>query len=158
MIVWRIDRAQHAAAALQGEGARRFGGRWNPTGVPMVYASTSLALAAFETLTRARQVERHLALRAIGIDIAEGTTCDRPEPLPRDWRSPAPGTGTARWGQQWIRQGGFVASVPSVLLPLDQWQVHGEHNLLINPAHPGAATLRIVSSQAFAFDERAWGT
>jgi hypothetical protein len=48
MRIWRLCRAPYAAEAFSGEGARRFGGRWNSRGVPMVYASTSLALAAIE--------------------------------------------------------------------------------------------------------------
>ena len=42
MRIWRLCRAPYAAEAFSGEGARRFGGRWNSLGVPMVYASTSL--------------------------------------------------------------------------------------------------------------------
>ena len=44
MICWRIDQARHARDALAGTGARLHGGRWNVKGVPVVYASTSLAL------------------------------------------------------------------------------------------------------------------
>src|ERR1700678_262159 len=46
---WRICRSRYAAEAATGEGARRFGGRWNSRGMGVVYASTSLALAAVET-------------------------------------------------------------------------------------------------------------
>src|SRR5271156_2046783 len=46
---WRICRRRYAAEAVSGEGARRYGGRWNSRGVRVVYASTSLALAAVET-------------------------------------------------------------------------------------------------------------
>src|SRR6266704_1143243 len=49
MRFWRICRRRYAAEAASGEGARLFGGRWNSRGVRMVYASTSLALAAIET-------------------------------------------------------------------------------------------------------------
>src|SRR5579863_7416641 len=49
MRFWRICRRRYAAEAATGEGARRFGGRWNSRGVRVVYASTSLALAAVET-------------------------------------------------------------------------------------------------------------
>src|ERR1700756_5180633 len=46
---WRICRRRYAAEAATGEGARLYGGRWNSRGVRVVYASTSLALAAVET-------------------------------------------------------------------------------------------------------------
>ena len=48
MRIWRICRARFADEAFSGQGARRFGGRWNSPGVPMVYSSSSLALAAME--------------------------------------------------------------------------------------------------------------
>ena len=48
MQVWRICRARYADESFTGRGARRFGGRWNSPGVPMVYCSSSLALAAIE--------------------------------------------------------------------------------------------------------------
>ncbi len=49
MRLWRICRRRYAADAASGEGARLYGGRWNSRGVSVVYASTSLALAAIET-------------------------------------------------------------------------------------------------------------
>jgi RES domain-containing protein len=49
MQFWRICRLRYAAEAASGEGARLYGGRWNSRGVRVVYASTSLSLAAVET-------------------------------------------------------------------------------------------------------------
>ncbi len=49
MQFWRTCRRRYAVEAASGEGARRYGGRWNSRGVRMVYASTSLSLAAVET-------------------------------------------------------------------------------------------------------------
>src|SRR5437867_1649088 len=49
MRFWRVCRRRYAAEAVRGEGARLYGGRWNSRGVRVVYASTSLALAAVET-------------------------------------------------------------------------------------------------------------
>src|SRR5438046_10620633 len=49
MRFWRICRRRYAAEAASWEGARLYGGRWNSRGVRVVYASTSLALAAVET-------------------------------------------------------------------------------------------------------------
>src|SRR6478672_8818937 len=48
MRIWRLSKARFANSAFSGEGARLFEGRWNFAGVPMVYTSTSLALAAIE--------------------------------------------------------------------------------------------------------------
>ncbi|MCZ7627554.1 MAG: RES domain-containing protein [Candidatus Methylomirabilis sp.] len=43
MRVWRLCARQHATP--DGEGARLFGGRWNPPGTAVVYTSATLSLA-----------------------------------------------------------------------------------------------------------------
>ena len=40
-MVWRIVTARYAGTAFSGEGARLYGGRWNPMGVPMVYTAST---------------------------------------------------------------------------------------------------------------------
>ncbi|MFM7805220.1 MAG: RES family NAD+ phosphorylase, partial [Verrucomicrobiota bacterium] len=47
---WRIVREDHGYAAFDGEGAWRFGGRWNSRGTQVVYTSGTRSLAALETL------------------------------------------------------------------------------------------------------------
>jgi RES domain-containing protein len=46
MRLWRLTRA--AYAALNGEGARLYGGRWNSPGRAAVYAAAEAALAVLE--------------------------------------------------------------------------------------------------------------
>ena len=43
--VWRITSARFAATAFSGEGARLYGGRWNPKGWEVVYTAQSQSLA-----------------------------------------------------------------------------------------------------------------
>lgn len=146
--VWRLCRAIHAAEAFSGEGARRFGGRWNSRGSAMVYTSTSLSLAAVELFVH---LEPNLApddLVAISATLPEGEpgrTVESPQ-LAVDWR--ADEAGTRGLGDAWIRSGASLAlKVPSVPIPL-------EWNVLINPAHPGLANVRIDGPQEFVFDVR----
>ncbi|MGO9270970.1 MAG: RES domain-containing protein [Terriglobia bacterium] len=40
MIVWRICLREHARQAFRGEGARLYGGRWNPPGLAIVLFRT----------------------------------------------------------------------------------------------------------------------
>ena len=56
MRLWRLTRAVHAD--LSGEGARRFGGRWNSPGRPLVYTAAEAALTVLEVL----EVRVHLDL------------------------------------------------------------------------------------------------
>jgi RES domain-containing protein len=45
MQLWRAFVPQWAFAPLSGEGASRFGGRWNPVGAPTIYAARELSTA-----------------------------------------------------------------------------------------------------------------
>jgi RES domain-containing protein len=45
---YRIHKTRYAGDS--GEGARRYGGRWNPTGVAVIYAASHVSLAALDTL------------------------------------------------------------------------------------------------------------
>lgn len=55
-IVYRSSTPKYATETdlLTGEGSKRHGGRWNPVGIPMVYASLSPGTAMEETLAHYR--------------------------------------------------------------------------------------------------------
>ena len=54
--IYRSSAPKYAATGdlLTGEGARRFGGRWNPVGVAAIYGSLTPQCALEETLAHAR--------------------------------------------------------------------------------------------------------
>lgn len=45
LVLWRAYVPRWAHAPLSGEGAARFGGRWNPVGAPAIYAALELSTA-----------------------------------------------------------------------------------------------------------------
>jgi len=138
-----------ATAAFSGEGARRYGGRWNAPGRPLVYASLHLSLAALETLAHAdrRRFERDYV--AFEVHVPHHLILElRDEDLPSDWRARPVSAGARAVGDAWLAQRASAAlSVPSVLVPQ-------ERNLLLDPGHPRFAEVRIGAPQAFRFDER----
>lgn len=146
--VWRLCSARHARSALSGEGARLFGGRWNEKGVPLVYTSSTLALAVVEILVHVDEVPVDFV--AIRIDIPTSVKVERlsPRRLPRDWRAhPAPARLQAE-GTEWAHSLRSLAlEVPSAVVPQ-------ERNVLLNPLHPGRAALVVHKPERFAFDRR----
>jgi RES domain-containing protein len=159
MIAWRIEYARHLDDALSGEGARRYGGRWNEKGVPVVYLSSHLGLAALEKFVHAAPAGKGIELHAVAVEIAARFMAEarRPEPLPRGWRDAVPGVDTMAWGAQWARsRQSLVAVVPSALLPLTCFARSWEFNLMLNPEHEAMREIRIVERARYAFDPRMW--
>lgn len=152
MMVWRVSRKAHAENPLSGEGARLHGGRWNFVGVPVVYTSQSLSLAVLEYLVNVSIADLPDDLSSIQIEIPN--RLKRPEisvsVLPKDWRT-YPSTDELKdIGTDWVTKGKApVLVVPSVVIP-------SELNYLINPKHPLANRIRVVSVERFALDTR-WG-
>lgn len=150
MRVWRICNAKWAETAFDGQGAKTYGGRWNPIGVAVVYTSSSLALAAFELLV-------HLGVKttpklhvAIAADIPKGMTIDSVEQnqLPSNWRDDPPPLVLATIGEQWIRNAqSAVLRVPSAVID-EEW------NYLLNPEHPDFTQIAIGKAKPFGFDAR----
>ena len=139
-IVWRICRRPFAD--LSGEGARLYGGRWNSPGRALIYAAETAALAVLE-------VRVHLDLDwdtlpddyvLVSIDIG-ALAPEKIDDPPSDPRA----TGDA-----WLKSG------RSALLRAPSWIVPESHNILINPAHPDAASITQSAIRPFVFDRRLW--
>ncbi|MCH7934334.1 MAG: RES family NAD+ phosphorylase [Gemmatimonadetes bacterium] len=138
MLVWRICREAHQA--LDGEGSRLHGGRWNSERVSVVYTSSTLALAALEYLV-------HVDIEDVPDDLV-AMAIEVPDDLPPDWNQVLDHPACARIGDQWAAKGTvLLLLVPSAVVP-------EESNVLINPDHPRAGDVRMVSIRPFAFDSR----
>jgi RES domain-containing protein len=149
MRIWRICKALYADEAFSGIGARRFGGRWNSHGVPMVYASTSLALAAIELFVHLEPAQAPDDLVYISATLPEGEPAQRlePEQLPAGWWTDDFEPLRAI-GDKWIREKSSLAvEVPSAALRM-------EWNVLVNPLHPAIAEIKVEEPQPFLFDAR----
>jgi RES domain-containing protein len=144
---FRIARA--AFAALDGEGARLTGGRWNSAGTAVVYAGTSRSIAALETLAHADPDLLPDDLMLFEIDVPDTVSAERidAETLPEDWRAPGH-VRCIELGDEWLRGGASaILHVPSAIIP-------EERNVLIYPSHAGARLVRVVAAAPFTFDPR----
>lgn len=150
MRVWRLCSRAHAA--FDGQGARRAGGRWNEKGIPLVYASATLSLAAQELFVHLDPAEVPKDFVAVSADIPESVPIKvlTTGSLPRNWRLyPAPESLPAI-GTAWVRSlETAVLEVPSAVIPQ-------ERNYLLNPAHADFARIRPNRPEPFAFDPRMW--
>ena len=148
-IAWRIVQAHVADRAFSGEGARRYGGRWNRKGTAVVYTSSSISLAILEVLVHIPIYEILEAYVYIPVEFDQKLclTLDLRD-LPANWnRDPAP---------QAIKQiaDTWVESLQSVILEVPSAIVPGEKNYLMNPAHPHFSQLNTGAPEKFEFDPR----
>ena len=135
---------------MDGEGARRVGGRWNSRGVPVVYCSSTLALAALEYLVHVDPDNAPNDLLALEIEVPDDVPIEsQPQnALPLDWRGVSMSSACQAIGDEWLaRRTSVGLLVPSVIIPAEQ-------NLLLNPAHVAMSDVRVVRSNTFSFDPR----
>jgi len=146
--VWRLTSARRARAAFSGEGARLYGGRWNPKGVPVVYTAQSQALAVLEMMVQ----DEALAARYVMIQaqIPDGVAIEQIDAhsLPAEWRLMRHLETLREIGAGWARsRRSAVLAVPSAVIPV-------ETNYLLNPLHPEFKRVRIGKPVAFRLDPR----
>lgn len=128
-----------------GGGAAARGGRWNPSGFPVIYTAGSLSLAMLEFLAQGRDFDRTFLVDAdIPDDITIDDLTERPPPNWRELDSPT----ALRAGRNWLAaKRTAVLRVPSALVPR-------EPNYVINPAHPDASRIHPTDPVPLDWDPR----
>ncbi|HEU4961407.1 MAG TPA: RES family NAD+ phosphorylase [Sphingomonas sp.] len=142
MIFYRLCKKAHTA--LDGEGARLYGGRWNSPGRPMVYAAATASLAVLEVLV-------HLDLppelipddyRLLTLDVPDDIAVETLE------RTPESEADCRAIGDRFLDRGDALGlRVPSAI-------VAQEHNILLNPRHAGMERVLLHADDPFRFDPR----
>lgn len=152
MRVYRVEREKYLTTTLQGIGAALTEGyRWNSLQTYIVYTAECRALATLEV--------------AVHLDLSEDLPTDRffveidipdelfmqaidLQDLPEDWDAKPPILETQYIGDDFVNaNNGAVLRVPSAIVPQ-------EYNYLINPRHPDAGRIKVVSSTRMQFDAR----
>ena len=152
MRVFRVERKKYLNVTLKGIGAALTEGyRWNSLNTHMVYCAETRALATLEV--------------SVHLDISEDLPSDRYyveidipddleilelelEDLPDHWDSKPPILETQFIGDDFVKDKvAAVLKVPSCIIPQ-------EFNYLINPNHPDATLIKVVSKVPLKFDAR----
>jgi len=146
---WRIVKTRYSADAFSGEGARLYGGRWNSSGIAMVYTAGSESLATLELLVHLDNTSVLPSFSICPVDFDDSLVeLIDPATLPRSWRqAPAP-ISLQAVGDDWISRGSSVVlRVPSAV-------IESEYNYLINPAHLDFKKLVIGGLKVLKLDRR----
>jgi RES domain-containing protein len=146
---WRIVLESEAAAAFSGEGAWRYGGRWNSRNVRVVYASEHQSTAALEVFVHNKPFLPDEKFKAFRVEWPDSLTEIFPaKNLPANWRVHPPPMETKEIGDRWVKeQRSAVLALPSAISPADT-------NFLFNPEHRDFKRIRIASPIDFGFDPR----
>lgn len=140
MEVFRLCTA--AFAALDGEGAKLFGGRWNSPGSSVVYTSKSLSLAVLEYLVHVDPDNLPDSLVSLRIHVPDDVSKEvyKQNPVPQEIAASA-------IGDYWIRRNeALLLIVPSAVVQ--------EDNVLINPRHRQMKRIKVLETRPFQFDSR----
>ncbi len=149
MKVFRLAREKHATP-LSGKGAAKYGARWNPVGIELIYTAQNRSLAMAE-------VAVHLTLATLPDDYMM-LTIDIPDDikvkqlteanLPADWQAFPHPASTQDIGRDFVVQNEYCA----LLIPSAVTQ--GDYNVLINPNHLDFSKITITNIDKFPFDKR----
>ena len=147
---YRITKAKHGESAFDGEGAKKYGGRWNSPGTSMVYTASHLSLAIVEILAHLK-VEKVIREKYVYFELEFDDMLIKTPPrsaLPANWNEdPAP-SSTQHYGDEWVTSDESpVLKVPSVIVDI-------EYNFLLNPLHTSFKEVKISPAKKFELDSR----
>lgn len=153
LTLWRIgtDTPDYTADDLFGAGAKSTGGRWNRKGNAVLYTSTSIALACLETVVHlgASSLPFNRYLVKFDVPLATWNARKRIDPTKLvGWDAQPAGAVSLDAGDEWS------ASLTSALLLVPSVIVPEEQNVLINPLHPDAASVKATKIRKFTYDGR----
>ena len=150
LVVWRLDQKIHAATWDSGEGAFRFGFRWNSKGVRAVYCSLDPATAILEVAVhkgfKALDTTPYVITAARIADFAHVRIVKRDDVPNPNWLRPGvPSAGQQAFGDDLLRRHRFVA-IPSAV-SIHSW------NLIFEPVK-AAGFYSLEFQEPFALDTR----
>jgi RES domain-containing protein len=149
MMFYRIARGPYKDD-LSGEGAEKYGGRWNSIGTRAFYCCENRALALLEILANAYPSVKLKDYYILTIEVPDNLKIYRPKEnqLPTNWNSVPMNHSTQLFGDAFIEKGDFIGmQVPSTIMPY-------EYNIVLNPLHEHYKQIKIKETIPFYIDIR----
>lgn len=150
--VYRVIREKYAARPLDTEGSRLYGGRWNPTGIGIMYTAEHAALALVEILVHAPRVPyQELPIyKLFTLEVPDDSIrFIQADQLPAYWNEKTYGRSQYIL-RDWLNKPDVLTvGVPSsVLTP--------SINYLIHAGHPAFANVQVIEERPLLIDARLW--
>lgn len=149
MTVYRLSKQQYIKD-ISGRGAQLAGARWNSKGIALLYTAESRALATIEVA-----VHIPLGILPTGyflaiIEVPGNAAMIKinAEDMPGRWNTNPSISATQKIGDE------FVKNNKALILQVPSATIQGDHNYLINPAHPDFHLVKIKTVEPFEFDTR----
>lgn len=149
--LYRIIRDKYRQEPLSIVGSRLFGGRWNPKGVGVLYATSTPELGLVETLAHAPAVryEELPTYWVFSLEVPDDIRYYQRDELPSYWQDDTY-ERTQSWLTDWLaRPDSLGVGLPSVLVPLS-------YNVILHPDHPLFKQIKVVSQEIQPVDRRLW--
>ncbi len=127
---YRLVKKRWSEQAFDGEGARRYGGRWNSKGKRCLYLASTPSLALLEIMVHLDDYSLLADYLLYQMTIPESSLLELDSAsLADDWDAdPAP-LSTAQIGDEWLTSlASMTLYVPSTIIPM-------EKIILIDPSH-----------------------
>ena len=149
--LYRIIRDRYRHEPLSVVGSRSFGGRWNPRGTSVLYATSTPELGLVETLAHAPSVryEELPTYWVFSLDVPDDIRYYSRADLPAYWQDETY-ERTQGWLKDWLAAPDQLGiAVPSVLVPLS-------YNVILHPVHSLFEQIRVMGQEVQPVDRRLW--
>ena len=149
--LWRIITGPHPI--WSGEGARLFGQRWNPPGLPAIYTGAGFAVCLLEILVHANRRRPPSAARCVEATVPASVSREVFDAAAHPgWDDAMMSPSRSAFGRDWrtARRSALLV-VPSVVT------ARRDSNVVVNPAHPDAARIVVGVETAVGSNPRLFG-
>jgi RES domain-containing protein len=148
MLIYHLGNTKFARA-LNGEGAKLHGGRWNKIGVPCIYTSESKSLCVLEYAANVRLEEMPSSLSITVYELPEKSWKEiNLNDLPTNWQEVPSPEENKQYGSELLQNLNVPAlKFPSVIIP-------SEYNFILNPLATKFEVIKIIEVHNFTMDNR----